>query len=132
LALSAVTEAARGALEELMRRNNYEYQSEFARRFVAQGLEQGQRQGREEGLEQGRQEGRQEGLQQGREEGHLDGERRALLKVLEARGLKAVTVQSVQELFTPKPRSKPVVRAVGVRVRTHRPCVQRRGSTVGP
>jgi len=77
----------------------YEYQSEFARKYVAQG--------REEGLRQGRHEGEQE----------------ALLEVLDARGLqvddsarqrimactdlsqlkswlrKAVTAASVQELF---------------------------------
>jgi hypothetical protein len=146
-----------GQSAELMRSSIYEYQSEFARRYVAQGLEQGQRQGREEGrregfqqgLQEGRQEERQEGLQRGREEGHLEGERQALLKVLEARGLgvegaarrrllactdlaqlerwlgQAVTVQSVQELFTPKSRSKPVVRAAGARVKARRPRVRR-------
>ncbi|HVG57942.1 MAG TPA: hypothetical protein VNA24_05265 [Hyalangium sp.] len=137
LALSAFGAAARSALEELMRSSIYEYQSEFARKYVAQGLRQG------------REEGREEGLQQGREEGHLEGERRALLKVLEARGLsvegaarrrvlactdleqlerwlsRAVTVQSVQELFKPRPRSKTVGRAAGVRVRTRRQQVRR-------
>jgi flagellar biosynthesis/type III secretory pathway protein FliH len=86
-----------------MRSGTYEYQSEFARRYLAQG--------REEGLQKGLQEG----------------EMRALLEVLEARGLlvdeqarqrivacteleqlkrwlrKAVSVQSVQELFESTP-----------------------------
>ncbi|HYO72764.1 MAG TPA: hypothetical protein VEU33_42480 [Archangium sp.] len=86
-----------------MRSGTYEYQSEFARRYFTQGREEG------------RQEGRQEG------------EMIALLEVLEARGLqvdeqsrqrieacteldqlkrwlrKAVSVQSVQELFESTP-----------------------------
>ncbi|KFE68652.1 hypothetical protein [Hyalangium minutum] len=103
LAMSSLSEAARGALEALMQSGKYEYQSEFARKYVAQG--------REEGLR--------EGLQQGR----YEGERAALLEVLNARGLqvdettlhrimgcsdlaqlkswlrKAATAQSTQELF---------------------------------
>ncbi|WP_063934786.1 hypothetical protein [Archangium violaceum] len=99
----SLNDAARTALEALMSSGTYEYQSEFARRYLAQGREEG------------RQEGRQEGLQ--------EGEMIALLEVLEARGLqvdeqsrqriavctelkqlkhwlrKAVSVRSVQELF---------------------------------
>jgi hypothetical protein len=91
--------AARGALEELMELGTYQYQSEFARKYVAQG----------------------------REEGLHEGERTALLKVLEARGLvvkqrarqrilactnsaqldlwlrRAVSVRSTEELFEPAP-----------------------------
>ena len=102
LAMSSLGGAARSALEALMQ-TKYEYQSEFARKYVAQG----------------REEGRREGLQQGRHEG----EQEALLEVLDARGLqvddsahqrimactdlsqlkrwlrKAVTAESVQELF---------------------------------
>jgi len=100
-----------------MRSGNYEYQSEFARQYVAQGREEGHQEGLKEGLQEGRQEGLQEGLQRGEVE--------ALLEVLDARGLtvdeaarerikacselsqlklwlrKAVTVQSVRELFDP-------------------------------
>jgi hypothetical protein len=71
----------------------------------------------------------------------LEGERRALFKVLDARGLtvdsaarrrlmactelaqlerwlgKAVTVQSVQELFQPKSSSKPTARPPGAQVK---------------
>jgi flagellar biosynthesis/type III secretory pathway protein FliH len=67
LAMSSLNEAARRTLEELMKSGKYEYQSEFARKYVAQGLEKG------------RQEGRQEGIQ--------EGELRALLEVLDSRGL---------------------------------------------
>jgi predicted transposase YdaD len=67
LALSSLSEVARAALEALMRSGNYQYQSEFAQKYVAQG--------REEGREEGRQEGRQEG------------EMAALFEVLDARGL---------------------------------------------
>jgi hypothetical protein len=119
LTLSSLTEAAREALEALMRSGTYEYQSEFARKYVAQGREEGRQEGLQEGFQKGRQEGRQEGLQ--------EGERAALFEVLDARGLvvddtarqrilncqelsqlklwlrKALTVESVQELFEPAP-----------------------------
>jgi hypothetical protein len=153
LALSAFGAAARRALEALMRSGSYEYQSEFARRYVAEGLKKGHRQGREEGRQEGRQRGRQEGLrqglqqgrQQGREEGHLEGERRALLRVLKARGLAvhgearqrllactevaqierwldhAVTVQSVEELFEPRPRARPAARPASARLKARTP-----------
>jgi hypothetical protein len=117
LALSSLSEAARHALEELMASGTYEYQSDFARKYVAQGRQEGL----QEGLQKGRLEGRQEGLQ--------EGERAALLEVLDARGLqvdaaarqqilscsdlsqlkrwlrKALTVRSAQELFDPEPPS---------------------------
>jgi len=72
LVVDSLSEAARGALEALMQKGTYEYQSEFARKYVAQG----------------REEGRKEGLQKGREEGREEGEREALFEVLDARGLK--------------------------------------------
>jgi hypothetical protein len=99
-------EAARCPLEALMKIGNYEYQSTFARAYVAQGLE--------------------EGLQKGK--------LIALFEVLDARGLKvdaearqrilaladstqlrvwlrrAVTVDTVQELFEQGPAVKPVAR----------------------
>jgi hypothetical protein len=61
LVLTSLNEAARKALEAQMK--GYEYQSEFAKKYVAQGREQGLEQGREQGLEQGRE----QGLEQGRE-----------------------------------------------------------------
>jgi hypothetical protein len=96
LVLGSLSEAARGALEALMQKGTYEYQSEFARKYVAQG----------------------------REEGREEGEREALFEVLDARGLKveeaqrqrilackdlmqlkrwlrqAVSVRTAEELFT--------------------------------
>jgi hypothetical protein len=107
LTLSSLNEAARHALEALMRSGHYEYQSEFARKYFAQG----------------RAEGREEGLHAG--------ETAALFEVLDARGLavddearqqiqactdlaqlkrwlrKAATAQSVQELFEPSEPPQP-------------------------
>ncbi|HYI03184.1 hypothetical protein [Hyalangium sp.] len=99
LAVSTLSEAARRFLEALMKSGRYEYQTDFVRRWVAEG--------REKGL--------QEGLQ--------EGERASLFEVLDARGLevdeaargrimactdltqlklwlrKAATAHSTQELF---------------------------------
>jgi len=93
LVMGSLSEATRSALEALMKMGTYEYQSEFARKYVAQGRE--------------------------------EGEREALLEVLDARGLKvdeearqriqactdlsqlkrwlrkAVSVRATQELFEP-------------------------------
>jgi hypothetical protein len=106
LAVSAFGGAARSALEAFMQSGGYQYQSELVRKLVGHGLKQG--------------------LRQGEQKGRLEGEHRALLKVLKARRLavddtarrrilactqlaqlelwlgKAVTVQSVQELFKHK------------------------------
>ncbi len=95
LVLTAVSEAARAALEKLMASGNYEFQSDFAKRYIAKGEAKGRAEGRAE----------------------------ALLTVLEARGLrvsdeararilactdaaqldawvrKAITITSVDELF---------------------------------
>jgi hypothetical protein len=126
LAMSSLSEAARYALEALMQRGTYEYQSEFARKYVAQG----------------REEGRQEGREEGRQEGRHEGERAALFEVLDARGLevdagtrqqilactdlsqlkvwlrRAVTAESTQELFAPGAAAKPAARKVGKRSRS--------------
>jgi hypothetical protein len=127
LTMSALNEAARFSMEALMQRGTYEYQSEFARKYVAQGREEGRREGREEGREEGRQEGRHEG------------ERAALFEVLDARGLdvdaetrqqilactdlsqlkvwlrRAVTVESTQELLAPGVTARPAARKAGKR-----------------
>lgn len=42
LAMSSLGEAARSALEALMQSGKYEYQSEFARKYVAQGRQEGE------------------------------------------------------------------------------------------
>ena len=52
-------EAAKYALEKLMAQHGYEYQSDFAKGYFSQGLEQG----REEGLEQGRESGLLSGIE---------------------------------------------------------------------
>ncbi|NMO18171.1 hypothetical protein HPC49_32340 [Pyxidicoccus fallax] len=107
LVLSSLGEAARRALEALMKSGNYEYQTEFVRKWI------------EEGLQKGRQKGRQEG------------EVIALLEVLDARGIEvgaearqriqdctdpaqlkawlrmAVKVDSVQQLFEEAPAPQP-------------------------
>ncbi|HEY5226952.1 MAG TPA: hypothetical protein VIJ19_00355 [Opitutaceae bacterium] len=67
LVFASVDEAARAILEALMASGNYEYQSDFARRYVA--------------------EGKAEGKAEGRAEGEAAGLARALLAVLAARGL---------------------------------------------
>jgi flagellar biosynthesis/type III secretory pathway protein FliH len=97
LVYNSLNEAARRALEAMMK--GYEYQSDFARKYVAQGHAEGLTEGRTEGLTQGRTEGltqgrtegltqgRTEGLTQGRTEGRTEEAARALLTVLRARGL---------------------------------------------
>jgi hypothetical protein len=72
LVSTALPEAARIALEKLMASGNYEFQSDFARKYLTKG--------REEGLEKGREEGR--------EEGEVSGRAKALLAVLESRGMR--------------------------------------------
>jgi hypothetical protein len=75
LVLSALPQAARDHLEALMTAGTYEYKSDFARRYFHQGLTEG----RAEGLT----EGRAEGLTEGRAEGEV----RALLAILNTRGI---------------------------------------------
>src|SRR5215210_361204 len=73
LVYNSLNEAARRALEAMMK--GYEYQSDFARKYVAQGRVEGRTEGRTEGLT--------EGLTQGRTEEAA----RAVLTVLRVRGL---------------------------------------------
>jgi hypothetical protein len=70
--LVASIDAARLYWEAMMQERKYEFQSEFARKYVSLG--------REEGREQGREEGRQQGREEGREQGREDGLRLALLR----------------------------------------------------
>jgi hypothetical protein len=65
---TALPEAARIALEKLMSSGNYEFQSDFARKYLTKG--------------------REEGLEKGREEGEIAGQAKALLAVLESRGMR--------------------------------------------
>jgi hypothetical protein len=69
LVYNSLNDAARRTLEAMMK--GYEYQSDFAKKYVAQGLTQG----------------RTEGRTQGRTEGRTEEAARAVLTVLRARGL---------------------------------------------
>jgi hypothetical protein len=53
LVMASLDEAARQALEDLMSTGSYEYQSEFARRYVAQGEAKGKAAGKAEGEAKG-------------------------------------------------------------------------------
>jgi hypothetical protein len=77
LVYNSMNDAARRALEEMMK--GYVYQSDFAKKYVAQGHAEG----RTEGLT----EGRAEGLTEGRAEGRTQEAARNLLTVLRARGI---------------------------------------------
>jgi hypothetical protein len=77
LVYNSLNEAARRALETLMK--GYEYQTDFARKYVAQG--------RAEGLTEGLTRGRTEGLTEGLTLGRTEEAARALLTVLRARGM---------------------------------------------
>ena len=63
----------------------YEYQSDFARRYVAQGRAEGQAEGREQGREQGRQQGREQGRAEGLAQGLTEGRAELITKLLDAR-----------------------------------------------
>ena len=58
--MAALPPSVRKLLETQMQ--GYVYQSEFARKYYSQGLEEGRDQGREEGREQGLEQGREQGL----------------------------------------------------------------------
>jgi hypothetical protein len=93
LVYNSLNEAARRSLEAKMK--GYEYQSDFAKKYVAQGLTQGRTEGLTEGLTKGLTEGLTKGLTQGRVEGRVEGRTegrveeaaRAILTVLRVRGL---------------------------------------------
>jgi len=76
---SAVSAAVQRKLEELMRIEGYEFQSEILRNNFAKGRAEGQAEGRAEGQAEGRAEGQ--------AEGRAEGQAEALLCVLAARGL---------------------------------------------
>jgi hypothetical protein len=137
LALSAFSGVVRRVLETTMRSGTYEYQTQIAREFVAQGLKEGLKRGLKRGLERGEQKGR------------LEGERQALLQVLAARGLKvegaarrrllactelaqleqwlslAVKVQSVPQLLKHESTPQPVARTRTPRLQARRPRARR-------
>jgi hypothetical protein len=69
LVLNSLNEAARRALETMMK--GYEYQSDFAKKYIALG----------------RDEGRDEGRVEGRDEGRVEEAARSVLTVLRVRGI---------------------------------------------
>ncbi len=78
LMLAALDAAARRALEALMDMDKYEYRSDFARKYVAQG--------------------RAEGIAEGKAEGIAEGIAKALLQLLAARGVALSEVQRADML----------------------------------
>jgi flagellar biosynthesis/type III secretory pathway protein FliH len=54
LVMQSVHEGARAILEALMANGSYEYQSDFARRYVAQGKAEGRAEGEADGQARGR------------------------------------------------------------------------------
>jgi predicted transposase YdaD len=81
LVYNSLNEAARRALEAMMK--GYEYQSDFAKKYFAEGRAEGLT----EGLTKGLTEGLTKGLTEGRTEGRAEEAARAVLTVLRARGL---------------------------------------------
>ncbi|MGI9000629.1 MAG: hypothetical protein ACR2GH_03075, partial [Pseudonocardia sp.] len=75
LVLAVLPEAAQRYLEGLMATGTYEYRSDFARRYFF------------EGKAEGRAEGEAAGKDEGKAEGEAVGEARAVLAVLDARGI---------------------------------------------
>ena len=73
------TKAARYVMERVMETTTWPVYSPFARQHYGKGLEVGRAEGRAEGREEGREEGRRRG--------RAEGEARAVLTVLEARGI---------------------------------------------
>jgi flagellar biosynthesis/type III secretory pathway protein FliH len=91
--LAALPPLVRKMLETQMQ--GYVYQSEFARKYYSQGLEQG----REQGLEQGRE----QGLEQGREQGLRSAVRalvRAKLEVVTAEDEAAIAAVHDERVWT--------------------------------
>ncbi len=78
LVYNSLNKAARRALETMMIKG-YEYQSDFAKKYVAQGRAEGRAEGLTEGLTQG--------LTQGLTKGRAEEAARNVLTVLRARGL---------------------------------------------
>jgi hypothetical protein len=83
LIYSSLGDLARAALEALMSQVKYEYQSDFAKKYVAQG----EAQGRAEGEAHGRAEGEAQGRAEGEAHGRASEARKLLLSIMAARGL---------------------------------------------
>jgi len=99
LILCALRGPARVAVEELMASGTYEYQSDFARKYIAKGRVEGEAKGKVEGRAEGKVEGRAEGKVEGRAEGEAKGEAKSVLMFLEARRL-VVTDEQKQRILS--------------------------------
>jgi hypothetical protein len=105
LAVSSLSEAARRALEALMKSGTYEYQTELFRQWIAQGREEGELAAILEVLDA-------RGIKVDEES------RQRLMACKELSQIKlwlrkAVTVQSARELFESEPAPKPAARKAG-------------------
>jgi len=97
LVMASLGKAARQCVENmLMVTEGYEYQSDFAKRYVAQGVAKGEAKGRAEGEAKGRAEGEAKGRAEGEAKGRAD----AIIAVLGARGIEpsAETIPLVARL----------------------------------
>ena len=105
---ASLNDATRAALEDIMRSGRYEYQSDFAKKYYAEGEAKGKAEGKVEGEAKGKAEGRAEGILAvltARGVAVTDHERRRVLAcsdlALLDRWLKrSVTAVSANEVFT--------------------------------
>jgi predicted transposase YdaD len=87
---AVVSETVREELEQLMKTV---IKDDFIDGITEEGLTRGIQQGIERGIQQGIERGIQQGVVQGMAEGRVAGEADAILRVLDARGLKVSAVQ---------------------------------------
>jgi hypothetical protein len=81
MVLASLSEAARNSLQA-MDPANYEFQSEFAKRYLSRGRAEGEAKGRTEGEAKGRTEGEAKGRTEGEAKGRTEGEAKLLSKQL--------------------------------------------------
>ncbi|MCB9508394.1 MAG: hypothetical protein H6697_12115 [Myxococcales bacterium] len=86
--LAAAPEAVRRALEAEMELRNYEYKSDFAKKYVAIGRAEGEARGEARGRAEGEARGEARGRAEGEARGEARGRAEALLAVAASRGLK--------------------------------------------
>jgi hypothetical protein len=102
-----LNEIARATLEALMQQHNYTYQSDFAKKYVAEGLEEGIKEGTKKGIELGYRAVLRELLQQ--RFGELPADALARLDeadadTLDAWARRVLTAGSLADVFAPEPR----------------------------
>jgi hypothetical protein len=85
LVFNSMNDAARRSLETMMK--GYEYQSDFAKKYVAQGHAEGLTEGLTKGLTEGLTEGLTKGLTEGLTKGRTEATALNLLTVLRVRGI---------------------------------------------